>query len=153
MFLKICVHISKVIFRLILTLLFYWNRSISQEFNNLEKVILLSKRTGQLFQELCIQESSHWEVFLKTGAHISQLYPDWCEHSYFIGTGLFPRGQQIWKVMLLSKRTGHLFQEVCIYFLLFVSKISQTIKEQPGSPVVDILGEQLHFPRHENIEE
>ena len=103
MLLKIGVHISKVIFRLILTLLFYWNRSSFQEFNNLEKVILLSKRTGQLFQELCIQKSSHWGVFLKIGAHISQLYPDWCEHSYFIGTGLFPRGQQIWKVMLLSK--------------------------------------------------
>ena len=55
--------------------------------------------------------------------------------------------------MILSKRTGQLFQEVCTYFVLFVSKISQTIKEQRGSPVLDNLREQLRFPGHENIEE
>ena len=35
----------------------------------------------------------------------------------------FPGGQQSWKVKLLSKRTGQFFQEVCIYFLMYVSKI------------------------------
>ena len=65
----------------------------------------------------------------------------------------FPGGQQSWKIILLSKRTGQLFQEVYIYSFLYVSKISQTVKEQRGSPVLDDLGEQLDFPGHGNIEE
>ena len=69
------------------------------------------------------------------------------EQVHFLG------GQQSWKIILLSKRTGQLFQEVCIYFFLYVSKISQTVKEQCGSPVLDNLGEQLDFPGLGNIEE
>ena len=42
-FLKIGVRISRVIFRLIWTLLFYWNRSISQEVNNLKKLYFYLK--------------------------------------------------------------------------------------------------------------
>ena len=57
-----------------------------------------------------------------------------------------------WKVIILSKRTGQILQEVCIYFFLYLSKISQAVKEQCGSPVLDNLGKQLDFPGHGNIE-
>ena len=101
-----------------------------------------------------IIRSNHWELFLEIGVNMNKGYIEIDLNILSLLEQVhFPAGKQSWKVILLSKKTGQLFHEVCTHFFLYVSKISQTVKKQRGSPVLDNLEEQLDFPGHVNIEE